>query len=132
MNQYRIFIAAFMVSIIAMVVFFATYFNGLMNVMRVAVHNEDMPVDPFYFFKTLFSPLMLTALAVLMISGLLYRVLGIIFVARNSTLPGGEQAIWIIGFVLFGFITAIVFMAIGKNRGLISASEKEMYRQDNL
>lgn len=132
MNQYRIFIAAFMVSIIAMVVFFATYFNGLMNVMRVAVHNEDMPVDPFYFFKTLFSPLMLTALASLMISGLLYRVLGIIFVARNSTLPGGEQAIWIIGFVLFGFITAIVFMAIGKSRGLISGSEKEIYRQDNL
>jgi predicted permease len=132
MSQYRIFIAAFMISIIAMVVFFATYFNGLMNVMRVAVHNEGVPVDPFYFFRMIFSPLMITSLAILIISGLLYKVLGIIFVARNSKLPGGEQAIWIIGFVLFGFITAIVFMAIGKSRGLVSASEKEVYRQDNL
>ncbi|MFA6057163.1 MAG: hypothetical protein WC756_03110 [Taibaiella sp.] len=132
MNQYRLFIAAFIISIVAMVIFFATYFNGLMNVMHVAVHNEGIPVDPFYFFKTLFSPLMLTALAVLIISGLLYKVLGIIFVARNPKLPGGEQAIWIIGFVLFGFITAIVFMAIGKSRGLVSTSGKEIYRQDNL
>lgn len=75
---------------------------------------------------------MLISLAVLMISGLLYKVLGIIFVARNSKLQGGEQAIWIIGFVLFGFITAIVFMAIGKSRGLVATPEKEMYRQDNL
>jgi predicted permease len=130
MNQYRLFVAAFIISIIAMIVFFATYFNGLMNMMREAIHHED--IDPFYFFEMIFSPLMLTALAILIISGLLYKVLGIIFVARSSKLPGGEQAIWIIGFVLFGFITAIVFMAIGKSRGLIPTSEKEIYRQDNL
>jgi predicted permease len=130
MTQYRIFIAAFIISIISMVVFFATYFSGLMNLMRMTAHNDGM--DPFYFFKTIFSPLMLISLAVLMISGLLYKVLGIIFVARNSKLQGGEQAIWIIGFVLFGFITAIVFMAIGKSRGLVATPEKEMYRQDNL
>jgi hypothetical protein len=132
MNQYRLFVAAFIISIISMIVFFASYFNGLMNVMREAVYNDDVPVDPFYFFKTLFSPLMLTALAILIISGLLYKILGIIFVARNTKLPGGEQAIWIIGFVLFGFITAIVFMAIGKSQGLIPNLKKEIYRQDNL
>lgn len=132
MNQYRLFVAAFIISVIAIVVFFTTYIDGLMNVMRVAARNEDMPIDPFYFFKTIFSPFMLIALAVLMISSLLFRILGIIFVARNSTLQGGEQAIWIVGFVLFGFITAIVFMAIGKSRGLVSTSGKEIYRQDNL
>lgn len=132
MNQYRIFIASFMISIAAMIAFFATYFNGLINVMRAVSHSEGMPMDPFYFFKMIFSPLMLITLAVLIISGLLYKVLGIIFVARNAKIPGGEQAIWIIGFVLFGFITAIVFIAIGKSRGLVTTSGKEIYNQDNL
>jgi predicted permease len=131
MNQFRLFISAFIINVISMVVFFATYFNGLMNVMRMATHNDGAYMDPFYFFKMIFSPLMLVALAVLMISGLLYRVLGIIFVARNSKLQGGEQALWIIGFILFGFVTAIVFMALCKSRALIPASEKEIYRQDN-
>jgi hypothetical protein len=104
----------------------------LMDVMRAAVHSEGMPMDPFYFFKMIFSPLMLIAMAVLAISGLLYRILGIIFVARNSKLQGGEQALWIIGFVLFGFVTAIVFMAIGRSRALIPVSGKEIYQPDNL
>jgi predicted permease len=132
MNQYRIFIAAFIINIISMIVFFAAYFNGLMNVIRAASHSEGITMDPFYFFKLIFSPLMLIAVAVLTISGLLYRVLGIIFVARNSKLQGGEQALWIIGFVLFGFVTAIVFMAIGRSRTLIPAPGKEIYQQDNL
>ena len=132
MNLYRIFIAAFTVNMISMVVFFAAYFNGLMNVIRAASYSEGIPMDPFYFFKMIFSPLMLISVAVLTLSGLLYRVLGIIFVVRNTKLPGGEQALWIIGFVLFGFVTAIVFMAIGRSRALIPASGKEIYQQDNL
>lgn len=131
MNQFRLFIAAFIANILSMIVFFAAYFNGLMNLVRVATDNKGISVDPFYFLKAIFSPLMLISLAVLFISGLLYRVLGIIFVARNSKLQGGEQAIWIIGFVLFGFITAIVFMALGKSRALIPASEREIYKQAN-
>jgi hypothetical protein len=51
MNQYRLFIAAFIINMISMIVFFAAYFNGLMNVIRAASYNEGMPMDPFYFLK---------------------------------------------------------------------------------
>jgi hypothetical protein len=115
MNQYRLFIFSFILSIIAMIVFFASYFSGIMNILRMSAHHSEMN-DPFLFFNTIFSPVFFISLAIGGLTGLAYRIIGIVFVARNKSLPGGEQALWIVGFVLFGFITAIVFMVMGKGR----------------
>ena len=65
---------------------------------------------------TIFSPEVIISGLVMAISSLLYRVLGIIEVAKNKTIAGGEKALWVIGFILMGFITAIVFLVLAKSR----------------
>lgn len=77
------------------------------------------------YIQRLFSPVWLAALIFMSITGLLYRVLGIVFAVRNPNLEGGEKAMWVIGFVLFGFITAIVFMVMATSRDL-TATEKQV------
>ena len=43
------------------------------------------------------------------LTGLAYRILGIVYTVRNKTVSDGEKALWIIGFILMGFVTSIVF-----------------------
>lgn len=116
MNAYRIFILAFVLSIVAFVVVMISYVNGIMDVVRIAQHgNEEMASE---ILKTIFSPLFIISCLVLGICSLLYRVLGIVFVVKSNA-EGGEKALWIIGFILIGFITAIIFMAVAKSRNLL-------------
>lgn len=127
MKQYRLFILSFIISIIAMIVFFASYFNGIMNMVRITSTHQHIQ-DPFFFFNTLFSPLFFISLAISGLASLTYRILGIVAIARTTNLQGGEQALWIIGFVLFGFITAIVFMAMGKGRNVVPEAAAGPYK----
>ncbi len=120
MNAYRIFILAFVLSIVAFVVVMISYVNGIMDVVRISQHgNEEMASE---ILKTIFSPLFIISCLVLGICSLLYRVLGIVFVVKSNA-EGGEKALWIIGFILIGFITAIIFMAVAKSRNLLDEGQ---------
>lgn len=130
MKQYRLFVATFVLSILALVIFFAAYFHGLMKVIHMGIQAQGLHEDPFYFFRTIFSPALLISFPVLLISGLIYRLLGIIFIAGNTKLSGGEQAMWIIGFVIAGFITAIVFIVMAKGRGFLPLPEDKAFGEN--
>lgn len=120
MSLYRLFIISFIVCIIATVVFFGSYFSSMLQIIRVSRVQE---VQPEAILSAFFSPVWLAALVFMSITALLYRVLGIVFAVRNPNLEGGEKAMWVIGFVLFGFITAIIFMVMASSRNL-TATEK--------
>jgi len=54
----------------------------------------------------------------LLIVGLLltlgYMILGIIEVTNSTKIDKSEQILWVVGFILFGFITAIVYLIFGR------------------
>lgn len=116
MRQYHILIIAFFIAVLAMPVFFYAYFSGLLNGFEVIMSLGQKAQFPSYFLGTIFSPLLISSLMIMVIAGLLYRILGIIIVAKKKGVESGEKAMWIIGFVMFGFITAIVFMAMASSR----------------
>ncbi len=120
MSRYQLFIAAFMVNIIAAVVLLSAHFYNMFHLISSIENDMGHTVNPSEFFSAFFSPLWIISLLVTMACGLLYQVLGIIFIAKNEQIESGEKALWIVGFVIFGFITAIVFMALCKSRNLIN------------
>ena len=56
---------------------------------------------------------------VLGLSSLAYRILGIVYVAKSKTVSDGEKALWIVGFIIMGFITGIVFLVMAKGRKFV-------------
>jgi tetrahydromethanopterin S-methyltransferase subunit F len=40
-------------------------------------------------------------------------------VAKNSSVSDGEKALWIIGFIIMGFVTAIVFLIMAKDKKFV-------------
>lgn len=87
---------------------------GLVHTMREYVEPNPMGV-----FSTIFSPEVIISGLVLALSSLAYRIQGIVYVARNKTVSDGEKALWIIGFILMGFVTAIVFLIMAKGRKFV-------------
>lgn len=121
--MYRIFVIAFIVSALALVVF-AYYYVHLITDL---VQATDAPGAgyPQSVFRDLFSPGIIIPGIILGVCSLLYRILGIIFIARNPLLEGGEKVIWILGFVGLGFITGIIFMATASSRALTATESKQ-------
>jgi len=119
MSRYNTFLAVYIISIIAMITFFVFYIQAIfgfaLNLEELETHNPD----PFHFFSRIFSPPVVISAIVMGLSSLLYRVLGIVHVARNKTVNDGEKALWIIGFVIMGFVTAIVFLVMAKGRKFV-------------
>lgn len=72
--------------------------------------------DPLYFFSNLFSPVLIVSLVILIVSSLAYRVIGIVTLANNQKIESTDRILWILGFVFFGFITAIVFLVLNKTK----------------
>jgi hypothetical protein len=128
MSRYQVFVSAFIISIIAFVIFITAHVYGIFNMIRSAETYAGSPADPFQMFSTIFSPVWIISMLLLMATGLLYRVLGIIFTANNTKMESGEKALWIIGFVIFGFITAIVFMALRNSKNLTGDVQSEPYK----
>ncbi len=117
MSKYNTFLAVFIISIVALIVFLVFYLNVIFTLVR---HSHEFGhEDPFEIFATIFSPEVIISGLVMGISSLLYRVLGIIHVAKNKAIAGGEKALWIIGFIIMGFVTAIVFLVLARSRNLI-------------
>ncbi len=117
MNLYRLFILSFIMTLLALGAFIVSYFHALAGIIELA-GREEASVLPVEVFRRIFSPALIISGLVLTVAGILYKVLGIVFIARNPNLESGEKAMWIIGFVMLGFITAIVFMAMASSRNL--------------
>jgi hypothetical protein len=118
MNKYNTFLSVFIISVVAMVAFFIFYLQAIFG-FALNVHEFNDSNPPFEFFSRIFSPQVIISGIILGISSLVYRILGIVHVARNKTVSDGEKALWIVGFILMGFVTAIVFLIMAKGRKFV-------------
>lgn len=103
-----------------MIVFFIFYFQAIFNVMHVVDEFRQEDPGPFLIFNTIFTPPVIISGILLGISSLTYRILGIVHVAKNKTVKDGEKALWIVGFILMGFVTAIVFLVMAKGKRFVA------------
>lgn len=117
MSKYNTFLAVFIISIVAFIFFMIFYLNWVFGFI-VHAHEYERS-GPFEMIGNLFDPSIIISGLVLAITSLLYRILGIIHVARSKTVADGEKALWIVGFVLMGFVTAIVFLVMAKGRKFV-------------
>ncbi len=119
MTKYNTFLFIFIVSVIAMIVFLVFYlqviFGFAMSMNEFEAHNPN----PFDFIGRIFTPPVIISGMILGFSSLAYRILGIVHVAKNKTVGDGEKALWIVGFIIMGFITAIVFLVMAKGRKFV-------------
>jgi magnesium-transporting ATPase (P-type) len=116
------FIWVFILSVLSSVVFMVFYLKAIFSF----VHHADMyehTTDPFAFFANIFTPQVIISLIIMIITSLAYRIMGIVWIAKNNIISGGEKALWIVGFIILGFVTAIVFLALAKSRKLIPAQQ---------
>lgn len=117
MSKYNSFLFVFIISVLALIFFLVFYIKGI---FEFAFHADDYAhTNPLEIFMTIFSPAVIVWGIVMGITSLLYRILGIVYVARSKTVSDGEKALWIIGFVLMGFITGIVFLIMAKGRNFV-------------
>jgi tellurite resistance protein TehA-like permease len=119
MNKYNTFLAVFIISVIAMIVFLVCYMQAIFGVIRTVDEFRGDEPSPVLILNTIFSPQVIISGLILALSSLTYRILGIVYVARNKTVRDGEKALWIIGFILMGFVTAIVFLVMAKGRKFV-------------
>ena len=117
MNRYNTFLAVFIISIVALIFFMIFYLNWVFGFI-VHAHEYER-TGPFEMIDNLFDPSIIISGLLLAITSLLYRILGIVYVAKNKTVTDGEKALWIIGFILMGFVTAIVFLIMAKGRKFV-------------
>lgn len=119
MTKYNTFLAVFIVSVIAMIVFLIFYMQAIFGLITTVEEFKSDEPSPFLIFNTIFSPQVIISGVILALSSLTYRILGIVHVARNRTVKDGEKALWIIGFIIMGFVTAIVFLVMAKGRKFV-------------
>lgn len=115
------FLICFIVSIVALVFFLGIHFYNIMNMMKAIRLGVDAN-EPVFFFQNIMSPFWIFSFVLLVISSLAYQIIGIVTVAKNSAIDSSEKVIWVIGFILFGFITAIVFLALDNTRKFFAPS----------
>lgn len=119
MNKYNTFLSIFIISLAAFIFFLVVYIQAIFGlVYTLEEFGTDEP-SPFLIFNTLFNPAVIISAVILGITSLVYRILGIVHVARNKTVKDGEKALWIVGFIIMGFVTAIVFLIMAKGKKLV-------------
>ncbi|MEP7254527.1 MAG: hypothetical protein ABI666_02070 [Ferruginibacter sp.] len=117
MSKYNTFLAVFIISVVALIFFLVVYLNGI---FAFAFHTHEYEkANPLEIFSTIFSPAVIISGLILGITSLVYRILGIVHVAKNKTVTDGEKALWIIGFIIMGFVAAIVFLIMAKGRKFV-------------
>lgn len=109
MAKYNTFLFVFIISIIAIIVFLIFYMQAIFGFAMNLNNMEQVHHNPFEFFGRIFTPMVIISGMLMAISSLVYRILGIVHIARNKTVNDGEKALWIVGFIIMGFVTAIVF-----------------------
>ena len=115
MSRYNTFLLFFIVATVGGIIFMIFYLTQIFTFISHAYENDN--IGPFEVFSTILSPVVIVSFIILTISSLVYRILGIVYVARNTNTKDGEKVLWILGFIIFGFITAIVFLAMAKGKG---------------
>lgn len=118
MNKYNTFLVVFIISFIAFIVLMGIYLNNIFSVIGTSelINTTDGPQSVLSAIFT--SPFMISGFITLL-SSIAYRVIGIVSVAKNKTVNDGEKALWIIGFVLMGFVTGIVFLVMARGRKFV-------------
>ncbi|CAN5478504.1 hypothetical protein BH09BAC6_BH09BAC6_16590 [soil metagenome] len=119
MTKYNTFLFLFIVSVIAMIVFLVFYLQAIFGfAMHVNEFDQQHP-NPFEFLTRIFNPSVIISGMLMAFGSLAYRILGIVYVAKNKIVKDGEKALWIVGFIIMGFVTAIVFLAMAKGRKFV-------------
>jgi hypothetical protein len=116
MTKYNSFLAIFVVFAVAFVFFLVFYIQAIFGFIIHAQEYTEPNANPLGILGIIFSPQVIISAIIMALSSLAYRVTGIVFVAQNKTVTDGEKALWIVGFILMGFITGIVFLILAKGR----------------
>ena len=119
MTKYNTFLFIFIVSTIAMIVFLVFYMQAIFGFAMSMNEFDGQHQNPFEFFARIFTPQVIISAIIMGFSSLAYRILGIVYVAKNKTVGDGEKALWIVGFIIMGFVTAIVFLVMAKGRKFV-------------
>jgi hypothetical protein len=119
MSKYNTFLTVFIISVVALIIFMIFYLKGIFGLVGHMQELQGEDPNPFLILNTIFSPEVIISAMLLGLSSLAYRILGIVHVARNKTIKDGEKALWIVGFILMGFVTGIVFLVMAKGRGFV-------------
>ncbi|MES2850928.1 MAG: hypothetical protein V4685_17890 [Bacteroidota bacterium] len=123
--KYKTFLWIFILSMISGIIFLIFYLQAIFSVVKYSAYNPEP--DPFSIFEKLFTPVVIISFIVMVATSLTYRIMGIVAVAKNKVASGGEKALWIVGFVLLGFITGIAFLALAKGRKLVEQETETSY-----
>lgn len=119
MTKYNAFLTVFIISVVALIAFLIFYFSAIFG-FAFNVHEYDsLHQNPIGILSNIFTPEVIISGFAMAVSSLLYRIMGIVYVARNKTVSDGEKALWIIGFIIMGFVTAIVFLIMAKGRKFV-------------
>ena len=117
MSRYNIFLSFFVITVVAFIFFMALYFSVILGIIFQAEQHGE--AEAIRVVGPVFGPGLIISAIVLFVSSLVYRVLGIVHVARSKTVPDGEKALWVIGFMIMGFITAIIFLVMAKGKKFV-------------
>lgn len=115
--KYKAFLWTFIASVAAGIIFLVYYLKAIFSLTRIAYNGYEP--NPYSVLEAIFSPGVIISFVVLVLASLAYRIMAIVWVARNKVISGSEKALWIVGFILLGFVTAIVFLILAKSRRLI-------------
>lgn len=119
MNKYNGFLTVFIISIIAGICFLFFYIQAIFGFAINVSEFDGHDVNPLGIFAMIFTPQVIISGVILALSSLVYRVLGIVHVARSKTVTDGEKALWIVGFIIMGFVAAIVFLVMAKGKKFV-------------
>lgn len=119
MTKYNAFFTVFIFSIIALIFFMIFYFQAIFGFALNVDEHEKHGMNPIIVLSSIFTPEVIIAGGLMMLSSLLYRIMGIVHVAKNKNVSDGEKALWIVGFIIMGFVTAIVFLIMAKGKKFV-------------
>lgn len=119
MTKYNTFLAVFIISVIALIALIICYFNAIFGLVTYLHDAHGEEPSPITILATIFNPAVIISAVAFGLSSLFYRIIGIVCIAKNKMVSDGEKALWIIGFVLMGFITAIVFLVMAKGKKFV-------------
>ena len=114
MTKYNIFFLLLLVSMLAFIFFMGFSARQIFSFIMQARENEEPNAGEVLRF--LLRPALIISFIIAVITNFIYRVLGIVMVIKNKTVSDLEKAIWVIGFIIMSFITAIVFLIMAKSR----------------
>ncbi len=123
--KYKTFLWVFILSMISGIIFLVFYLKAIFSIVKHSAYNQEP--NPFAILEDLFTPVVIISFIVMVATSLAYRIMGIVAVAKNKVASGGEKALWIVGFVLLGFITGIAFLALAKSRKLVEQETETGY-----